>query len=77
MHHGEEGYRRILLYLSAAQATERAKVFQAIREVSNPRLLPGFVPLLHEADGESREFILSVIGVGERNDGPEESSPGS
>jgi len=77
MHHGEEGYRRILLYLSASQATERAKVFQAIREVSNPRLLQGFVPLLHEADGESREFILSVIGAGERNDGPEESSPGA
>lgn len=77
MHHGDEGYRRILLYLSTATATERAKVFHAIREVSNQRLILGFVPVLHEADGESREFIQSVIGAGEQHELSEESSPGA
>lgn len=72
MEHGGEGYRRILLYLSAAPMAERAGVFQAIRDIPNHKLLKGFVPLLSEADRKSREFILSVIDAGERHNSPGE-----
>lgn len=76
MQHGEEGYRRILSYLAALPMREKAKVFDAIREVSSHRLLLGFLPLLSGADRSSREFISSVIdaggrhGEGEAGDGP-------
>lgn len=76
MQHGGEGYRHILLYLSAAPVAERAGVFQAIRDIPNQKLLKGFVPLLSGADRKSREFILSVIDAGERHEGPGERPAG-
>lgn len=76
MQHGEEGYRRVLLYLSAAPMAERAGVFQAIRDIPNHKLLKGFVPLLSEADRKSREYILSVIDAEERQEETGERSAG-
>ncbi|MDI9633292.1 MAG: HEAT repeat domain-containing protein [Methanolinea sp.] len=79
MHHGEEGYRRIIHSLSSASPGAREEIAGALREVPNQRLLRGFEPLLAGAGEETREIILSVTGPGEREkqgDGGE-SRPGA
>lgn len=76
MHHGEEGYRRIIHFLSSASPGAREEVAGALREVPNQRLLRGFEPLLAGADGETRKLILSITGPAEIRGGEGESPAG-
>ncbi|MCQ8893979.1 MAG: HEAT repeat domain-containing protein [Methanolinea sp.] len=69
---GEEGYRTILSFLSGAGPTERSAISSALKEVSEQRLLSGFLPLLDGADGEARASIRAILGT---QGGPER--PGS
>jgi len=59
---GDEAYPRILAHIRGATPADRALVLQSFREISDRKVLKKFRAILGEADGETREVILSLVG---------------
>lgn len=71
---GDEAYPRIIAHLRNSSPEKRTLALQALREVPDRKLLAGLGAHVDVADPETRDVIISLIGVTKERSGAQDES---